>query len=104
MISYNVFFSPRPGIDEQRVAACARRLLDELRAVKKLRDYRILRVTNPAGFQELPRFQVIVDYQSQQELDDSLAFMRQPGRVKSGAHGELVGLVTDFKVSFTADA
>ena len=103
MVSYNVFFSPRPGVDEQRVIAAARRLLDELRSAKQLREYRILCVTNPASFQALPRFQVIVDYGSQLELDESLVFMRQPGKVKEGAHGELIELVTDFKVSFTAD-
>jgi len=103
MISYNVFFSPRPEIDDQRVIACAHGLLGELRAQKKLRGYRILCVTNPASFETLPRFQVIADYETQRELDESLQFMRQPGKVKSGTHGELVELVTDFKVSFTAD-
>ena len=103
MISYNVYFSPRPGVDEQRVIAAARRLLDELRSENMLRAYRILCVTNPASFPALPRFQVIVDYGSQQELDESLNFMRQPGKVRAGAHGELIELVTDFKVSFTAD-
>lgn len=104
MVSYNVFFSPRAGVDEERVVACAHRLLDDLRAQGKLHDYRILRVTNTASFDALPRFQVIADYESQQKLEESLQFMRQPGRVKSGAHGELVELVTDFKVSFTMDA
>ncbi len=103
MISYNVFFSPRAGVDEQRVIASVRNLLDGLRSERKLRGYRILRVTDPASFQALPRFQVIVDYESQQELDESLAFMRLPGKVREGAHGELTELVTDFKVSFTAD-
>jgi hypothetical protein len=104
MISYNVFFSPRPGIDEQQVIASAKRLLDELRSAGKLNSYRILRVTDPASFKELPRFQVIIDYLSKEALEESLAFMRQPGRVKTGAHGAIVELVTDFKVSFTADA
>ena len=103
MISYNVFFSPRTGIDEQRVIAAVRRVLDELRVAMKLRNYRILRVTNPASFRELPQFQAIIDYESQEELDDSLRFMRQPGKVHEGAHGELIEFVTEFKVSFTKD-
>jgi hypothetical protein len=36
-------------------------------------------------------------------MDESFAFMRQPDKVHQGTHGELVALVTDFKVSFTAD-
>ena len=103
MISYNVFFSPRPGVEENIVIAATRRLLEELRAAGQLRSYRILRVTNPASFPALPQFQVIVDYANQQEQEDSLAFMRAPGRVHEGTHGELIKLVTDFKVSFTKD-
>ena len=103
MISYNVFFSPRPGVEEQTLVAATRQLLEELRAAGQLRSYRILRVTNPASFQTLPQFQVIVGYANRQEQEASLAFMREPGRVHGGTHGELIKLVTDFKVSFTED-
>ncbi len=104
MVSYNVFFSPRPGVEDATVVAAVRRLLDGLRAEGQLRGYRILRVTDRASFTGLPRFQVIVDYATPAEQEASLAFMRQPGRVREGAHGDLLGLVTDFRVSFTADA
>jgi hypothetical protein len=103
MISYNVFFTPRPGVEDQRVIASAHEFLEKLQTEKKIRGYRILRVTNPASFPALPQFQAIVDYESQQELDDSFAFMRQPQKIKEGAHGELIELVTNFKVSFTID-
>jgi hypothetical protein len=103
MISYNVFFTPRAGVADQRVITAVHELLRKLQAEKKLRGYRVLCVTNPASFQALPQFQAIIDYESQQELDDSLAFMRQPQKVKEGAHGELIELVTNFKVSFTVD-
>lgn len=103
MISYHVFFTPRADVAEESVIAAAHRLFQELEAEKKLRGYRILRVTNPASFQALPRFQAIADYGSQQELDESLAFMRQPRKKDEGAHGELMHMVADFKVSFTDD-
>jgi hypothetical protein len=104
MISYNVFFTPKPGIGDDHVIAVARAFLDQLKAKGDVRDYRILRVTNPASFPTLPRFQAIVDYATQGELDASFSSMRQPPRFRDGAHGELADLVTDFKVSFTADA
>ncbi|MCX6972174.1 MAG: hypothetical protein NTV93_18765 [Verrucomicrobia bacterium] len=43
MISYQVFFTPKPGVEDERV-------------------------TNPASFQALPRFQAIADYDSQVEM------------------------------------
>ena len=103
MISYHVHFSPKLGVDESTVIAAAHQFFQGLIADKKLRGYRILRVTNAASFQALLRFQAIADYNSQQELDESFAFMREPGRKEAGAHGELMRLVADFKVSFTAD-
>ena len=103
MISYHVFFTPKPDVGELSVIAATHRFFRQLEAEKKLRSYRILRVTNPASFQALPRFQAIADYESQQELDDSFAFMRQPKKKEEGAHGELMRMVADFKVSFTAD-
>ena len=103
MISYHVFFTPKPQVDEASAIAAAHRFFQQLESEKKLRAYRILKVTNPASFPALPRFQAIVDYTSQQEMDDSFAFMREPRRKEEGAHGELMRMVTDFKVSFTSD-
>jgi hypothetical protein len=51
----------------------------------------------------LPRFQLIVDYVSQQQLDDSLAFMRSGNRVGNPPHGQIMKLVSDFRVSFSQD-
>lgn len=103
MISYHVFFTPKPEVGEQSVIAAAHEFFGQLKAEKKLGDYRILRVTNPTNFQTLPRFQAIADYESQQALEESFAFMLEPGRKEAGAHGELMRMVADFKVSFTTD-
>jgi hypothetical protein len=103
MISYHVFFTPKPDIEEHRVIAAAHQFFRQLESEKKLSGYRILRVMNCGNFQALPRFQAIADYESQQELDESFAFMRQPRRKEEGAHGELMRMLAEFKVSFTAD-
>ena len=103
MISYHVFFTPKPVVEDEHILELAHRFFNQLKSEKKLRGYRILRVTNPASFQALPRFQAIADYESQEELDESFAFMRQPQKKEEGAHGELMKMVAEFKVSFTAD-
>jgi len=103
IISYHVFFTPKPEVEEGRVIEAAHRFFQHLIAEKKLRSYRILRVTNAASFPALPRFQAITDYESQRELDDLFAFMSQPQNKVEGAHGELMRMVTDFRVSFTID-
>jgi hypothetical protein len=50
MISYHVFFTPKPGVEEQSVITAAHRFFQQLKSEKKLRRYRILRVTNSASF------------------------------------------------------
>jgi hypothetical protein len=103
MISYHIFFTPKSDAEDQHVLSLAHQFFQQLKDADKLHGYRILRVTNPASFQGLPRFQAIADYESQQELDESLAFMREPRKKEEGAHGELMRMVSDFKVSFTTD-
>jgi hypothetical protein len=103
MISYHIFFTPKPDVADAQIIGSAREFLETLKSEKKICNYRILHVTNPASFQGLPRFQAIVDYESQQNLDDSFTFMRQPEKLKEGAHGRLMEQVAEFKVSFTKD-
>ena len=103
MISYHIFFTPKLDIADLQVIGLAREFLETLKSENKICGYRILHVTNSASFQGLPRFQAIVDYKSQEDLDDSFAFMRQPQRMKEGAHGKLMEQVAEFKVSFTTD-
>lgn len=103
MISYHVFFSPKDGMPEDQVLGATRAFFAALEENKQIRTYRILRVTNPASFAGLPRFQAIVDFATQDEMDTAFAFMRQPGKIHSGAHGKLIEMVTDFRVSFSED-
>jgi hypothetical protein len=103
MISYHIFFTPKPGVADAQIIGLAREFLKTLKSEKKIFGYRIMHVTNPASFQGLPRFQAIVDFEFQQDLDDSFAFIRQPQKLKEGTHGKLMEQVAEFKVSFTTD-
>jgi hypothetical protein len=103
MISYHIFFTPKPDVTDDQIIGLAREFFETLKSEERIRDYRILHVTNPASFQGLPRFQAIVDYESQQALDDAFSFMRRPEKMKEGAHGRLMEQVSEFKVAFTED-
>jgi hypothetical protein len=103
MISYHIFFTPKPDVTDTQIISSAREFLETLKSEERIHGYRILHVTNPASFQGLPRFQAIVDYESQQALDYSFAFMQRPQKIMEGAHGRLVEQVMEFKVSFTKD-
>lgn len=102
MTSYHVFCSAKSEADEPRLIAATQALITELTAAGKIRSHRFLRVTNSASFTELPRFQLIVDCDDQTGLDSAMAHIRT--RIHEGSHGEILRLVGDFKVNFSADA
>ena len=102
MTCYQVFFSAKPETDEAPLIAATRALAVELTAAGKIRSHRLLRVTNSASFTGRPRFQLIVDCADQPALDSAMAHIR--AGIHEGPHGEILRLVSDFKVSFSADA
>ena len=102
MTSYHVFFSAKAEADEPALIAATHALSAELIAAGKIRSHRFLRITNPANFPELPRFQLIVDCADQTGLDAAMAHIRL--HIHEGPHGEILRLVGDFKVSFSVDA
>lgn len=103
MISYNVFFSPKEGVSEDELLKTVHAFLSWLQREQRLPGYRVLRVTDAASFQALPRFQAIIDFPSRAEFDTALTFMRIPAHLNDSPHGRLMHSVKDFKVSFTED-
>jgi hypothetical protein len=103
MLSYHVHFSPKAEISDSELVEICHSFLRGLKSAHQIESYRLLHITDPASFQGLPRFQLIVDYASQQQLDDSLAFMRSDNRVGNPPHGQIMNLVSDFRVSFSRD-
>jgi hypothetical protein len=103
MLSYHVHFSPKAEISDSELVETCHSFLQSLKSAHQIESYRLLHITNPASFQGLPRFQLIVDYVSQQQLDDSFAFMSDGNRVGNPPHGRIMKLVSDFRVSFSQD-
>lgn len=103
MPSYHVFFSPKPDVPEAELIEKCHAFLRELKAQGQIESHRLIRITNPASFAELPKFQLIVDYHSQQQLNDSFAFMKSADRISSPPHGSIMESVSVFKVAFSED-
>ncbi len=103
MISYHVHFSPKAGVSDTQLIETCHVFLQQLKDCYKIHSYRLIQITNSASFQGLPRFQLIVDYTSQKQLDDSFEFMKNGDRIKIPPHGHIMEMVSDFKVSFSQD-
>jgi len=103
MPSYHVYFSPKSETSDSELIDKCHSFLGDLIANHQIQSYRLIRITNPASFPALPKFQLIVDYCSQQQLDGSFAFMKDSNRITSPPHGLIIPLVSDFKVAFSED-
>lgn len=103
MHSYHVYFSPKAEVNESELITNCHLFLRDLKESDQIQSYRLIRITNPASFQGLPRFQLIVDYSSQKQLDDSFTFMKTSNRIGTPPHGHIMHMVSDFRVSFSED-
>jgi hypothetical protein len=101
MTSYHVHFSARDGIpDDVLLAQVHSFMATQIRDNHAL-SYRVLRLTDKASFQELPDFQLIVDYASEDDLQ--AAFRHMKGRYREEPHAPLMRMVSTFRVSFSRD-
>lgn len=58
-------------------------------------------MTNKASFESLPDFHLIVDYDSEEDLQRGFAGMKK--HYKKEPHSPLMKLVSDLKVAFSTD-
>jgi hypothetical protein len=101
LTSYHVHFSARAGVrDVDLLAQVHAFMATQIRDNHAL-SYRVLRLTNKASFQDLPDFQLIVDYASDEELQAAFRHMKALYREKP--HSPLMAMVSVFRVSFSKD-
>ena len=64
-------------------------------------SYRLLRMNNKASFTSLPDYHLIVDYPTEEDLQNGFTGMKE--HYRSEPHSPLMGMVVDFKVAFSTD-
>ena len=101
MASYHVYFSPKEGVSPESLI----KQVHEFMATQVERNfatgYRILRMTNKASFESLLDFHLIVDYDSEDDLQKGFEGMKM--HYKEKPHSPLMSMVSDFKVAFSID-
>lgn len=101
MRSYHVHFTAKSGIQPEDLIGQVHLLMRQQMAENYAIGYRLLRLINKASFQDLPDFQLIVDYESESALN--LAFETMKMRYREEPHSSLMHMVSDFRVSFSTD-
>lgn len=97
MIHYHVWFTLRPGVDEAAGLAAAAAFQAELSAAGRVARCTLTRNTAEPGKSLLPRYHALFEFADDAQMDATFAAQRTAG-IHSGAHGELLRLVAEFKV------
>ncbi|MGJ8638093.1 MAG: hypothetical protein ACSHYA_01755 [Opitutaceae bacterium] len=100
--SYHVFASPKEGVSEGLLEEKIKDFLDAQIKSNHLASYRILKHSENGNFEGMPKYQVICDYDTEEQLKEGFAGMR-PDLFREEPHLSLMNLVTDFRVGFSSD-
>lgn len=102
MESYHVYFSPRADVPKDLLIAQVHQFMATQLTQNRARQYRILEMKNKATFQEIPDFHLIVDYDTEEDLQ--AAFQEMKKSYQEEPHAPLMNMVSEFKVAFSTDS
>jgi hypothetical protein len=99
---YHLWFNLKPEAEEATALAAARSFLSEQLSSGNLTGFRLVRNAADPQTAKLPRYLALIDYQNRDQFDDAFSALRRVG-IHLGNHGELMKMVSDFRVEFTED-
>ena len=102
MHSYHVFVTPKESVSHSGFEIQMQLFLEEQIQDNHLCKYRIIKYSNIANFSEMSEYQIICDYETEEQLKQGFEGMR-PNRWKEEPHATMMGMVTDLRVSFSSD-
>jgi hypothetical protein len=102
MISYNVYFTPKDTIPEPEALEIVHSFMRGLDAKGMITAYRVLRINNKVNFDQLPKYQLIVDYETEEQSTRTFDFIKN-GEATKEPHKSLMTMTKEFKISFSED-
>jgi hypothetical protein len=102
MILYNVWFSFRPGFDENAELAKTRTFLEDLKGRAKLHGYRLMKNRAPKEKSRLASYQLMAEFADGAQFGLPFTEVEQIG-IHSGHHGAMIQNVSEFMVEVFED-
>jgi len=99
--SYHVYFSPKEGVFPEMLLKQVHEFMKTQVPGNFAEAYRILRMHDKASFENLPDYQLIVDYSSEENLQKGFNGMK--AHYRNEPHSLLMTMVSDFRVAFSID-
>lgn len=97
---YHLWFNLKADASEEEALGAARTFLNEQLAAGQIATFRLLKNTAPATKTSLPRHWALVEFTGREQFSAAFSELRRGG-IHHGAHGELIRMVSDFRVEFT---
>lgn len=97
MLHYHVWFNLKAGITESKGLSTVERFLQTLCAYGEALKYELLRNHGEKPQSLLPQYHALIKFSDQAHLSAAMKAQADRG-IHSGAHGEIIEVVTDFHV------
>lgn len=101
MASYHVYFSPKESVSSKALIDQVHEFMATQVEGNFAIGYRIFRMNDKANFEALPDYHLIVDYESEEDLQKGFQGMKN--HYKEEPHSPLMKMVSEFKVAFSVD-
>ena len=96
---YHLWFNLKPDASEEEAIQVARTFLNEQVSTGQISAFRLLRNADEPANVNLPRFLALIDFRDRHHFSTAFSALRRDG-IHSGFHGELMRMVSDFRVEF----
>jgi hypothetical protein len=97
---YHLWFNLKLDASEAEALCAARSFLAEQLASGQITAFRLLRNTAESANALLPRYLALIDFTDRDRFSAAFSDLRRAG-IHHGSHGELMRMVSDFRVEFT---
>ncbi len=97
MIHYNVWFTFKDGLEENRGLAVVEEFLRGLSSSGEAASFRLLQNKSEGPRTKLPRYQAVIEFADEAALSEAMKHQAARG-IHHGAHGRLVDIVSEFRV------
>jgi hypothetical protein len=97
---YHLWFNLKPDASESEALRAARSFLAQQLASGQIAAFRLLRNTSESANTLLPRHLALIDFTDREHFSAAFSDLRRDG-IYHGSHGELMRMVSDFRVEFT---
>jgi hypothetical protein len=100
---YHFWFDLKPNVSEPTALEVARTFLNAQLTSHRILAFRLMRNSAVSPATALPQFLALIDFTDREQFSAAFSGLRTDG-IHHGAHGELMSMVSNFRIELTEEA